>query len=231
MAEETLLEQKLRLEIDELRANKKHSNIKLWVSVIGAVVLVSGLFLERYSTLEQRKYELEANQYSRKLERMTVISNELNGLYEKTIDALSRNRQRTWNLYLYSVELQQIIRAVKTDDLELRASLDALNKKVESAVGNLNSEAIPINEWSDVDALKVLWQTKSELPSPDFSQLFGVEALENWQAVATAAMDALNESHPLSGKHNSAKVKELEERFRKFQEGLYEQISSLQISP
>jgi hypothetical protein len=54
MTEETLQEQKLRLEIDELSANKKHSNIKLWVSVIGAVVLVSGLFLERYSTLEQR---------------------------------------------------------------------------------------------------------------------------------------------------------------------------------
>lgn len=231
MTEETLQEQKLRLEIDELSANKKHSNIKLWVSVIGAVVLVSGLFLERYSTLEQRKYELETNQYSRKLERMTDISTDLNELYEKTIDALSRNRQRTWNLYLYSVELQQIIRAVKTEDLELRASLDALNKKVDSAVENLNSEAIPINEWSDVDALKVLWQTKSKSPSPDFSQLFGAKAIVNWQAVSMAAMEALNESHPLSGSHNSAKVKELEERFSEFQEGLYEQITSLQISP
>jgi len=231
MAEETLQEQKLRLEIDELRANKKHSNIKLWVSIIGAAVLVFGLFLERYSTLEQRRYELETNQYSSKLERMTAISSELNALYEKTIDALSRNRQRTWNLYLYSVELQQIIRAVKTEDMELRASLDALNKKVNSAVESLNSEAIPINEWSDVDALKVLWQTKSKSPSPDFSQLFGRSNLESWQSVSKAALAALNESHPLSGKHNSEKTEELERRFTEFQEGLYAQISSLQVSP
>jgi hypothetical protein len=58
------------LETQKLRQELRHNKIKLYVSVVGAVLVLLGLLADRIKTHEQQRHEFELAQFNQKLARL-----------------------------------------------------------------------------------------------------------------------------------------------------------------
>lgn len=218
-----LEELKLQEEVRQLKTQNKHSRIKLFLSIIGATVLLVGLFIDRINTKEQRKYEFEKIQLEKKTERMIEIASNYNQMFDTTVTVLAKNRTRTWQLIVNVGMLSQAMRDYEPQNSETRK----LKEYIDSVYSNLADQKASVDEWADAISLEYKWESIRKSPTPDFEQLFGNEILTEWTNIPELAISALNAEYSLRGTHSKEKLEKFREEGRQFQSKLYKRINEM----
>lgn len=217
------LPSKDELERLKLAQDIRFERIKLYLSVLGALVVVLGLLADRLKTHEQHRHEFELVQFNQKLSRMTAIAEEYDRLLAQTTAVLDKNRSRTWLLINELRSFEEDLRDAKVkgpDVARMRQYLHDVNSKLAA-----NSK-VSVDEWADALALQARWDTLSRSPTPDFEQYFEQRTLSAWASVRKAALTALEAEYTLAGKEPTEKKKSFVEAGTTFQTQIYGQIRS-----
>lgn len=221
-----LSDQKLALEIAALRQEQRHAVWKLLLSILGAVLVLAGLVIDRVNVAQQRAHEFNVLSLEKRMQRMTLIADEFDAIYSQTADVLYRNRSRTWLLVTNVGMIHQALRDLKTTD----ENINALRRYIDDAYDKLAKGKASVDEWSDGIALEAKWEGLRYSPTPDFAVFYGDELLSEWQHVVELAVIALKAEYSLSGTHPTEKLDEFMRVGASFQKDLHGQINAIQTS-
>ena len=205
------------LERQKLAQDIRFERIKLYLSIVGVVLVLSGLIADRLKTHQQQRHEFELAQFGQKLNRMRVIVEEYDRLVAQTLAVLDKNRSRTWLLVTEMEQLEQTLRDLKSKDQDLLRA----RQYVHDLNARLAKSTVSVDEWADALSLEAKWGTSSHSPTPDFEYYFGAELLRPWSGVREAAIDAIRAEYSLFGKEPNAKKDRFRQTATELQAQLY----------
>ena len=214
------------LECLKLAQDIRFERIKLYLSVLAALLVLLGLLADRLKTYDQHRHEFELVQFNQRLARMTVIAEEFDHLLANTAAVLDKNRSRTWLLINELRSFEEDLRdaKVKGSDVDrMRQYLHDVNSKL---AGN---SKVSVDEWADAFALQARWNALSHSPTPDFEQYFEPSTLSAWSSVRDAALAALEAEYTLAGREPEAKKKAFTDAGTAFQTQLYGRIRNASV--
>lgn len=209
------------LETQRIRQELRHNRIKLYVSVIGAALVLLGLLADRIKTHEQQRHEFELAQFNQKLVRMTTIAEEYDRLFGQTTAVLDRNRSRTWQLINLIGSLNQELRDAKLRDPEVIR----LQRYVHDVYSKLADSSIAVDEWADALAAEARWSAASRSLTPDLEHHFGGDLLEPWRKLRESAIAALQAEYSIRGTHPKEKTDRFRELGSAFQTQVYARLA------
>jgi hypothetical protein len=192
---EGLEEEHKRLQIAELQQKLRLEAWKVGLTAFGSLLLIVGLVVDRYKTVDQRRWEVETAYQTSVLNRMTQIATDYDDLYTRTLIGLEQSLARTVVFRAYMEAFVEKVDGMKALPASER---HALKTTAEGFLKQLAGEQISIAEYTDVVALQQRWAAKKGSMAPDAELLFGHEIASGWRALAESAWDALNAKYNLA---------------------------------
>jgi len=209
------------LEKKKLEQELRHNSIKLYVSIVGAFLVLLGLVIDRINTHDQRKHEFNLAQFNQRLSRMNLIAEDFDKLLGQTSGVLYRNRTRTWQLINEIGLLHQELRDLKVKNQEI----NRIQEYIDDVHTKLADASISVDEWADAAAIEAKWDALIRSPTPDFEHYYGKQLLGNWTTLRTSAIEALKAEYSIQGTHPTEKLESFKKLGAEFQASLYEKIS------
>jgi len=209
------------LEEKKLHQEIRHNSIKLYVSIIGAFLVLLGLIIDRVNTHDQRKHEFNLAQFNQRLSRMNLIAEDFDKLFGQTSGVLYRNRTRTWQLINEIGLLHQELRDLKVKNQEI----NRIQKYIDDVHSKLADASVTVDEWADAAAIEAIWDSLIRSPTPDFEHYFGKQLLSSWTTLRSSAIEALKAEYSIRGTHPKEKLESFKKLSAEFQASLYEKIS------
>ena len=183
---------KEELEIEAIRQDIAHKKKTLILTIVGVVITVGSIGLERLSAYEQRNQQTLQAIKQQRITRMLEIVREYEQIFADTIAAVNE---------------------AKTNDIYLALALDALNEEIsrnqelQSAAANFTKLSTDIlsklrkeskasaREYIAAIKLQSVWESKFNGFSPDIAYYFGDKSLVDSKTVAQLGWQAINEKY------------------------------------
>ena len=182
----SLEQDKLRLEINELRQKLRWGPVRTWVTAIGVVVLLCGLAVERWNEADRRNFEIRLQLHQFNVAEMTRIASETSGLCQRTASVLREHATiRTFGSLLIGTlrdEISEIKVPINSDKKELIEQVILELEKYEKA---FSTELDDYRNWVEGIELAALWEQRKTTPAPSFSLYFGEDLARQWPAIAS----------------------------------------------
>lgn len=195
----SLEEDKLKLEIAELRQKARWEPFRSWITMIGVAVLFLGLGVERCSEVERRNFEVSLQLHESKIGEMTRIAAETARLCERTATVVRENKRiRVFGKGMANTLKQMISKISAPMDSEDAWMIKQVLVELENYEEAFATELDDYQYWVEAVELEALWKHKASSPAPSFSLYFGKDLQVKWPSVAETTKSALTDTFSLN---------------------------------
>lgn len=220
-----LEDQKLSLEISELKSKIRWEPVKILGTFLGIFAILTGLGVERWAEANRRSFEVERAQHDRDVNSMTAISEDVGGLCARTHAVI---RQHETKEVFEGAMIETLIDAAKelgeaTPDPAKRKRIDLIRSEFERTKTAIVDELTEYGYWVRALELEAEWRRRQHTPRADFTRFFDQALLIEWQAVAAHADEGIGTAFSIFG-DGITDLEGLSEGCLQFQSRLHSEI-------